>query len=981
MTPADQPVLQPAYTPPAGPGPGRQASLPSAGPTARHQVRAGRRRPAGELAPRAAGRPSRRALAAGIGSLAVLAALVAGLPAVLILLAGSPLPHHLPSWHQVLAALSRPDDGTLFLAAVRLATWIAWGIFTVTVTAEAAARIRGRPAPRLPITGPARTLAAALIGAAILGLLPARHASAARAPGPPVPECPVAAAPWHPRGTSPGTAGTHRARPARDRAYRVRPGDDLWAIAARYLGDGERWHEIFRLSRNLPQPGGQRLTDPGYIRPGWRLLLPPRPGGSPPPAPRRHPARPAPPGPGPRLECPPAPGRGEPAGRPPHGPGIAREEPSGGPAITLPGGGLVPVALAAAVSSAAVLAAIHRRRNYRPSPAAPSRLRPDQPAEQAVITRLRRAARKASRRPQPARARLPEAASAVGRREPAGLAAGHGGAPRLPAPAVRLGVRGEHEITADISALGGLGLTGPGAPAAARAILAGLLSQAWSGKHSPLPVVIVPGGDAAVLLPGLQHDPGQAGIPGLELTRTLGSALDRAEILLLQRARTARTSPSAGSAGRPDAPAVLIAAPGRPPGRRLRAIIDSGRRLGFSVILLGDCPGGTACHVTAGGIAASPDPGLDGARLYSLSAADAAAILSALHAASGPGQPANEALPGRHRAPSGTSETAPAPEHRPPGRAPAGGSGPPASPGQHIPADSGAPKTAASPEPGQRPATAPVRDRQPQEPGPPGPADTAPNLPERKIVHVEVLGPLRITAAGREITGGLRKARELLAYLALHPAGVTPEAISEALWPGTPASHGTSQRHLAIRKLRQLLRTTTCQPEPMFILLAAGRYRLDPACISTDTGMFESALDHARNTREDSARLMAWRRAAALYRGPLADGAGYDWAEPYAEAARRRALDAWTCIAGLLEPADPDQALAALDTALTHDPYNEDLYQRIMRLQIDRGQPDAARRTLSLLATRLAELGLEPDPQTRQLLRTQPASRTRKARP
>ena len=108
------------------------------------------------------------------------------------------------------------------------------------------------------------------------------------------------------------------------------------------------------------------------------------------------------------------------------------------------------------------------------------------------------------------------------------------------------------------------------------------------------------------------------------------------------------------------------------------------------------------------------------------------------------------------------------------------------------------------------------------------------------------------------------------------------------------------------------------------------------------------------------ARLAALKDAAALYRGPLAEGAGYDWAEPYAETARRRALDTWTAIAELLEPADPDQALAALDTALGHDPYNEYLYQRIMRLQAAAGRPDAVRRTLRLLETRLTELGVTP---------------------
>jgi hypothetical protein len=69
--------------------------------------------------------------------------------------------------------------------------------------------------------------------------------------------------------------------------------------------------------------------------------------------------------------------------------------------------------------------------------------------------------------------------------------------------------------------------------------------------------------------------------------------------------------------------------------------------------------------------------------------------------------------------------------------------------------------------------------------------------------------------------------------------------------------------------------------------------------------------------------------------------------EPYAETARRPALDAWTRIAELLEPADPDQALAALETALGHDPFNEYLYQRIMRLQAAAGRPDAVCRARS----------------------------------
>ena len=153
----------------------------------------------------------------------------------------------------------------------------------------------------------------------------------------------------------------------------------------------------------------------------------------------------------------------------------------------------------------------------------------------------------------------------------------------------------------------------------------------------------------------------------------------------------------------------------------------------------------------------------------------------------------------------------------------------------------------------------------------------------------------------------------------------------------------------------------------MWVTLTAGRYRLDPALAGTDLQQFQAALEAARTARDDRARLAALRQAVACYRGPLADGAGYDWAEPYAETARRRALDAWARIAQILQRSDPDQALAALEAALAHDPYNEYTYQQIMRLQAAAGRPDAVRRTLALLETRLAELEATPDASTCQL--------------
>ena len=60
--------------------------------------------------------------------------------------------------------------------------------------------------------------------------------------------------------------------------------------------------------------------------------------------------------------------------------------------------------------------------------------------------------------------------------------------------------------------------------------------------------------------------------------------------------------------------------------------------------------------------------------------------------------------------------------------------------------------------------------------------------------------------------------------------------------------------------------------------------------------------------------------------------------------------------------------MAALEGAISADPVAEELYRRLMRLQSQLGRPDAVRRTYRLLARRLADLDVDPDPETEQLV-------------
>src|SRR6202023_3221469 len=173
------------------------------------------------------------------------------------------------------------------------------------------------------------------------------------------------------------------------------------------------------------------------------------------------------------------------------------------------------------------------------------------------------------------------AATTEGRHGPAAVMPVPPGWPESPG-VIALGVRDGSEASADIAASGGLGLTGPGAPAAARAILASLLARAMPGQPGGPAEVIVPAADAAILLPGWHRDDiSGTGLPGLTVTPTLDAALDRAEALIVRRARMAG-SQDTGDDPQDSSPALpaaaLIASSSRAAGQRLRAVVGSRRR-------------------------------------------------------------------------------------------------------------------------------------------------------------------------------------------------------------------------------------------------------------------------------------------------------------------------------------------------------------------------------------------------------------------
>ncbi|MBI1376776.1 MAG: LysM peptidoglycan-binding domain-containing protein [Frankiales bacterium] len=243
----------------------------------------------------APGRRRLRDTVTGLVALGALLALVIGIPFVLAIVA--PV-HGWPtlSWTGIANALTRPDDGHLFLAALALVAWISWAVFTLSVVVEAGAVLRGIPTPRMPLLAAPQRTAASLVAAAALLLstptatttpgtrtaaavtvlheasvaTPATPQAPQTRPTPParhpVPSPTSGAKPTPPTPVAHRTSGPH--------TVTVHRGDTLWSIAESHLGSGSRFREIAQLNYGRPQPDGRTLTSSHWIYPGWTLILP-----------------------------------------------------------------------------------------------------------------------------------------------------------------------------------------------------------------------------------------------------------------------------------------------------------------------------------------------------------------------------------------------------------------------------------------------------------------------------------------------------------------------------------------------------------------------------------------------------------------------------------------------------------------------------------------------------------------------------------
>jgi DNA-binding SARP family transcriptional activator len=217
----------------------------------------------------------------GVGALLTIIVILIGVPVALILVVGNPVPTA-TQFHDIGTLV--PDYGNVILLTKVLPclAWVAWLLFAGPLLVEIGASIAGRQTRKRVWVLKGQQYAAAALVAAVLVLFASFagiHTPVSpvvpAAPAPSISIVPVDATP------APSPVPEHLLVAAADATPRpqtvihtVLPGDNLWDISEKYYGVGTRDMDIFRASTGTLQPGGQRLTNPNLIRPGWRLTVP-----------------------------------------------------------------------------------------------------------------------------------------------------------------------------------------------------------------------------------------------------------------------------------------------------------------------------------------------------------------------------------------------------------------------------------------------------------------------------------------------------------------------------------------------------------------------------------------------------------------------------------------------------------------------------------------------------------------------------------
>jgi len=221
---------------------------------------------------------------------------------------------------------------------------------------------------------------------------------------------------------------------------------------------------------------------------------------------------------------------------------------------------------------------------------------------------------------------------------------------------------------------------------------------------------------------------------------------------------------------------------------------------------------------------------------------------------------------------------------------------------------------------------------------------------------------------GRPFPLSARKARALLAYLAMQPGrSFARDTLAALLWEAS----GDAQARTSLRQALTAIRRAATPGLDDVLATTGDTVALRPALVACDALAFERA------TVADAAAAVALYRGDFLAGFHVGEGGFDDWASAERERLRELALGTLTrLLDAALGDADSQYAVELAQRVLRFDPLRESAHRALMRLYARQRRTAAALRQYRLLRETLRrELGVPPEPATEALHREIAADR------
>jgi DNA-binding SARP family transcriptional activator len=225
-------------------------------------------------------------------------------------------------------------------------------------------------------------------------------------------------------------------------------------------------------------------------------------------------------------------------------------------------------------------------------------------------------------------------------------------------------------------------------------------------------------------------------------------------------------------------------------------------------------------------------------------------------------------------------------------------------------------------------------------------------------LQIQTLGPLVVAVTGEEtqpINWPVKKARDLLAFLAHHEIPVSRERIIAEFWPNSDYQKGISLFHNTLFHLRQAL-----SYKKNIIIYQNGEYQIAPGSFTSDRLRFKETLLNINELDRETAEQL--EETLLLYRGDYLEELDYTWVISERDYLKRLYLDVRLKLAKYyLKTHGYLKAIEHLQILTSINPLSEEFKSLLMTAYAEIGDQSAVKQCFEAFKKELRdELGIDP---------------------